>query len=62
VSGYCNINNVDLRVAGATVCGHPRCPNIVILHNTNLRVAGATVCDRQVTGVSTRSYTRYSNS
>jgi hypothetical protein len=31
VSGYCNINNADLRGAGATVCGHPRCPNIVIL-------------------------------
>jgi hypothetical protein len=44
VSEYCNINNTDLRVAGATVCGHLRCLNIVILHNTNLRVAGATVC------------------
>jgi hypothetical protein len=31
VSGYCNINNTDLQVAGATVCGDPRCPNIAIL-------------------------------
>jgi hypothetical protein len=31
VSEYCNINNADLRVAGATVCGHLRCPDIVIL-------------------------------
>jgi hypothetical protein len=31
VSEYCNINNTDLRVAGATVCRHLRCPNIVIL-------------------------------
>jgi hypothetical protein len=29
VSEYCNII-IDLRVAGATVYGHPRCPNIAI--------------------------------
>ena len=32
MSGYCNINNIlTWRVAGATVYGHPRCPDIAIL-------------------------------
>ena len=32
MSGYCNIYNIiDLRVAGATVYGHLRCPDIAIL-------------------------------
>jgi hypothetical protein len=44
VSGYCNIYNIiDLRVAGATVYGHLRCPDIAIFIILDLRVAGVTV-------------------
>jgi hypothetical protein len=44
VSEYCNINNANLRVAGATVwLWTPWVSEYSNINNTNLRVAGATV-------------------
>ena len=41
MSEYCNIDNIDLRVAGATTLGVSGYCNI---DNINLRIVGATVC------------------
>ena len=43
MSGYCNINNIELQVVGVTISGHLGCPDIVIFNNVDLKVVGVTV-------------------